>query len=269
MIKTIPFKNIYCISTIVVIMMIFFISINQGKNIPVLNYHQIEDHVDNPLALSTQDFENQMAYLHKHGYNSITPDELAEHITTGASLPDNPILITLDDGYRDNYTNAYPIMKKYGFTGTVFLITDVVGQDNWYLDWDQIREMQQGGFIFGSHTLNHVPLTTLSLDEARNQLIKSKEVLEWKLGTPVNSFAYPTGAYNKEVEGLVKDSGYETAFSVDFGRVSMKSDRYALERIPIFESKYSFYDFYFRLKFTAVAEMLKTAIRPFRHVADE
>lgn len=254
---------------VIFIMIGFSIFINQGKNIPVLNYHQIEDNANNPLTLSNQDFEEQMAYLHKHGYNSITPDQLVKHIKTGAPLPDNPILITLDDGYRDNYTNAYPIMKKYGFTGTVFLITDVVGRDNWYLDWDQIREMQQDGFIFGSHTLNHVPLTTLTRDEAQRQLVNSKAAIEWRLGTPVSCFAYPTGAYNKEIEGLLKDLGYEAAFSVDFGRVSMKSDIYALERIPIFKSRYTFYDFYFRLNFTIVAEKLKTAIRPFWHMVHD
>jgi peptidoglycan/xylan/chitin deacetylase (PgdA/CDA1 family) len=252
---------------IVVLLLIAFAAfIHQERNIPVLNYHQVEDNVNNPLTLSNQEFEEQMAYLHRHGYNSITPDQLIMHLRTGAALPDKPVLITFDDGYRDNYMNAYPIMKKYGFTGTVFLITDLVGHNSWYLDWQQIRKMQQDGFIFGSHTLNHVSLTTLAPDEARRQLIKSREGIEWRLGTPVRYFAYPTGAYNKEIEELVKNSGYEAAFTVDFGRVSITSDGYALERIPIFKSRYTLYDFYFRLKFTFIAEKVKAVIRPLWHM---
>jgi peptidoglycan/xylan/chitin deacetylase (PgdA/CDA1 family) len=268
MIRLLTFKSIVGVF-VTVIIIVLFVFINQGKNIPVLNYHQVEDNVNNPLTLSKQEFAEQMAYLRRHGYNSITPDQLVKHIKNGVPLPDNPILITLDDGYRDNYTNAYPIMKKYGFTGTIFLITDVVGHNDWYLNWDQIREMQQGGFIFGSHTLNHVPLTTLTRDEARRQLVESKEAIEWRLHTPVTCFAYPTGAYNQEIEGLLRDSGYEAAFSVHFGRVGMKSEPYALERIPVFKSRYSFYDFYFRLNFTIVAEQLKSAIRPLWHMVHD
>ncbi|HEY3426639.1 MAG TPA: polysaccharide deacetylase family protein, partial [Negativicutes bacterium] len=122
MIRLCTYKNMLFI--IVVLLLIAFAAfIHQERNIPVLNYHQVEDNVNNPLTLSNQEFEEQMAYLHRHGYNSITPDQLIMHLRTGAALPDKPVLITFDDGYRDNYMNAYPIMKKYGFTGTVFLIT--------------------------------------------------------------------------------------------------------------------------------------------------
>lgn len=239
---------------------------NQQDTIPVLNYHLIEDNVRNPLALSNQDFEKQMAYLQEKGYSSITPDQLVAHLKAGAPLPDKPILITFDDGYRDNYVNAYPIMKKYGFTGTVFLITDVVGHDNWYLDWDQVREMHKGGFVFGSHTLSHVSLTAVTPDEAFHQLIRSKEGIEWRLDAPVKYFAYPTGTYSDEIQELVKKSGYEGAFTVDFGRVSLKSDVYALERIPIFKSRYTFYDFYLRLNCTVIVEQVKAVVRPFWHM---
>lgn len=229
----------------------------QPKGIPVLNYHEVQDNVNNPLALSIAEFDEQMAYLSKHGYHSITPDELLSYLQNDIPLPDKSVLITFDDGYRNNYINAYPILKKYGFTATIFLITDVVGHNDWYLDWEQVKEMQQAGFVFGSHTLSHVPLVALSNEEALFQLKKSKEGIEWRLGVPVEYFAYPTGAYNENTRQLVKQAGYKAAFSVDFGRVGKNSNIYSLERVPIFKSKLSFHDFYLRLKFTKLVEINK------------
>lgn len=249
----------------VLLVIIFAISsVSEETDIPVLNYHRVKDNVFNPLTLSNEEFEEQMQYLHAHGYHSITPDQLLMYLQTGEPLPDKPVLITFDDGYRDNYVNAYPILKKYGFTATIFLITDVVGHDYWYLDWEQVREMQQAGFVFGSHTLSHIPLTTMGHDEATFQLLKSKEGMEWRLHTPVNYFAYPNGEYNRDAEALVKRLGYKAAFSTDFGRVNAKSDVYALERIPIFKSRHPFANFYLRLNFTTLTAKLKNVIRPFR-----
>ena len=232
--------------------------ISQSGDIPVLNYHRVADgDGNNPLTLSVPEFNEQMAYLNQHGYQSITPDDLLANLQDNAPLPDKPVLITFDDGYRDTYTNAYPILKKYGFTATVFLITDVVGHNDWYVNWQQVKEMHQAGFVIGSHTLRHVPLTTLSPAEALFQLQKSKEGIEWRLGVPVKYFAYPTGAYNAEVIELVKEAGYRAAFSVNFGRTGKTSNIYALERIPIFKARWSFVSFCFRLKLTPLAEITR------------
>lgn len=233
---------------------------NLSSGIPVLNYHEVEDYKHNPLALNIKDFDEQMAYLYKKGYTTITSDQLFDYLSSGKKLPDKPILITFDDGYANNYTNAYPILKKYGFTATIFLITDVIGNNPWYMNWDQVREMQQNGFQFGSHTLSHVDLTSVSPEEAELQLVKSREGIEWRLDTQVKYFAYPGGSYNPEIEKLVKQAGYRAAFSVKFGRVVQKdSDLLALERIPIFKSRWTFLDFYVRLNFTKAVGWLKTA----------
>ncbi|MBP2651912.1 MAG: pgaB 3 [Firmicutes bacterium] len=228
--------------------------ISQPREIPVLNYHMVEDNVDNQLAVTVKDFDDQMSYLYRNGYKSITPDELLSYLKNGDDIPEKSVLITFDDGYRDTYLNAYPILEKYRFTATVFLITDVVGNDDWYLDWDQVKKMHQAGFVIGSHTLSHVPLTTLSRDEALLELQKSKEKIEGELGTTASYFAYPTGAYNDEVLDLVKKVGYKAAFSVQFGKSGQNSNIYELERIPIFRSTWAFYDFYLRLHFTSLVE---------------
>lgn len=228
-----------------------------AAGIPVLNYHKVEDNVDNPLALSVKNFDKQMAYLASKGYTSITADQLFSYLYQKGSLPPKPVLITFDDGYADNYTNAYPIMKKYGFTAIIFLITDVVGHDSWYMNWDQVKEMQQAGFQFGSHTLSHVALAEVSQEELMLQLVKSREGIEWRLDTPVRYLAYPGGSYNEQVKDALTAAHYKAAFTVNFGRVNHSSDPLALERIPILKSRWSFADFYLRLNFTKMIELAK------------
>lgn len=231
---------------------------DHSKGIPVLNYHLVNDSRNDSIALSVKEFDDQMNYLHRHGYTSITPDQLLSSLTDNTPLPEKPVLITFDDGYQDVYTNAYPVLQKYGYTATLFLITDVVGHNNWYLDWDQVREMQKAGFVIGSHTLSHVLLTNLTPTEIMFQLTKSKEGIEYRLECPVKYFAYPGGDNNQQVQDLVKQAGYAAAFTVNFGRVGKGSNLYALDRIPILKSHWTFYDFWFRLTFTPLVEKAKT-----------
>ncbi|MDR3591964.1 MAG: polysaccharide deacetylase family protein [Negativicutes bacterium] len=241
-----------------------------SSEIPVLNYHKVMDGADTPLAIKTKEFDRQMAYLQENGFHSITPDQLVDFILEGKALPDKPVLITFDDGYQDFYDNAYPTLRKYGFTATVFLITDVVGRDPGYLTWDEIIEMrQQGkGIVFGSHTLSHVLLDTVSAEEVTAQLVKSREGAEWRMDVPVKYFAYPGGAYNSRIEALVREAGYRAAFTINLGRVQKNSDVYALERIPIYQTQRSFVNFYIRLQFTSLAAHVKT-VRDFVRVGKQ
>lgn len=218
--------------------------------IPVLNYHLINSQKINALAITPQEFDEQMAYLHNNGYHTISPDELLDYMQDHKTLPDNPILITFDDGYQDAYTEAYPILKKYNFKATVFLITDYIGNSNRYLTWEQVKEMHDGGFSFGSHTLSHISLSAVTNEEAEFQLIKSKEAIEWRLKKPVRYFAHPGGFYNQATSQLLRDAGYRAAFTVNLGRVNTDSDVYALRRIPIFETGNLFRSFWLRLKIT-------------------
>ena len=105
------------------------------RTVMVLNYHKV---VDEHMSLSVPlaDFEQHMKWLKEYGYTSITPEELYEFIVNGSELPEKPVLITFDDGYKDNYTNAYPIMKKYGFKGTIFVVTGFFGVYDNYMTWE-------------------------------------------------------------------------------------------------------------------------------------
>ncbi len=202
-------------------------------DVPILNYHKVDDYV-HPLSVSPEQFEQQMAYLAQEGYTAITPDQLMENFNYGRRLPTKPILITFDDGYLDNYVNAYPIMKKYGFTGIIFIITDLVSQDSRYMNWEQIQEMKNNGFLFGSHTLSHVPLTKVSDERLRRELVESRQLIKNHLGQYPKYFAYPTGAYNRKVQKATREAGYVAAFTIRYGQAGINSDPYGLERIPVF-----------------------------------
>jgi peptidoglycan/xylan/chitin deacetylase (PgdA/CDA1 family) len=225
-------------------------------DIPILNYHKIDTAYNIALSLTPQEFDDQMAFLYENGYHTITPDQLMGYLKYGRELPEKPILLSFDDGYLDNYTNAYFIMKKYGFTATIFLVTSKIGQDPRFMSWDQIREMQQNGFVFGSHTVDHQPLTSLSPEAALNELEESSRIIEEQLGTKPRYFAYPSGAYNRQVEELVRQAGYRAAFTVRYGQAGLESDPLAIERIPIFKSSQSFRSFYYRLTAAPLLERL-------------
>lgn len=224
-------------------------------DVPVLNYHKV-DNLNHSLSISPQEFQEQMQYLHENGYHTITPDQLVTYLQSGSALPEKPIMLTFDDGYLDNYTNAYPIMKKYGFTATIFVVTNLVGHDQRFMNWDQAREMQQDGFVFGSHTVSHVALTKLTPGEVLTELTGSRQEIGRQLGILPRYFAYPTGAYNMQIEDLVRQAGYDAAFTIRFGQVGQDSDFYALERIPIFKGQRTFRSFFIRLNAAPVLERL-------------
>jgi len=216
------------------------------EDIPALNYHKV-DTLYHALSVSPQEFEEQMQYLYEHDYHTITPDQLMSYLKHGTQLPDNPILITFDDGYLDNYTNAYPIMQKYGFTATIFLVSNLVGHDPRFMTWDQVREMNQTGNTFGSHTVNHQSLTSLNEKDLLTELSQSREEIASQLGKPPKYFAYPTGTYNLAIEDIVRSTGYKAAFTIEFGQIGADSDLYALPRIPIFKGQKTFRSFFIRL----------------------
>ncbi len=226
--------------------------------VPVLNYHMVNDQYWSALVMRTEDFEKQMKYLHDNGYHTITPDELYAYINDGAALPDKPILITFDDGYADNYTNAYPIMKKYGFTGAIFLITDTAihTENHRYLSWAQVEEMAKNNFSFESHTVHHKRLTDLSQENLKNELVGARAALKEHTGRDCIMIAYPEGEYNETVLRAVKDAGYRIGFTVDTGRVERGNDPLLLPRIPVFEGEDPIEHMKFRLCFTPVTKWL-------------
>ncbi len=207
-----------------------------GTKVLILNYHKIDDTFIS-LAVRPEDFDAQMKYLADNGYHTITPDELYDSLAGNAELPENPVMITFDDGYKDNYENAYPILKKYGFKGTIFVVSSFLGVYPNYMTWDQAREMDADNISIQSHTVDHKSMTDLSDDELRAELVDSKKKIEKELGHEIGYMAYPTGTYNLHIANLVKEAGYKAAFTIKYGNVDKASNIYALERVPVFHTE--------------------------------
>ena len=212
---------------------------DQNPNeLTILSYHEIADStetLDNTYTVSAANFAAQMQWLYEHQYHFVSINDVLAHRLDHKPLPDKAVLITFDDGYRDNYKNAFPILKEHQMKAMVFLISDYVSTYPNYLTWGQAQEMQEHGIEFGSHTLNHVELNKLpSNDEILHQLKNSKAAIEWHLETPVHFLAYPCGSYNADVMAATKAAGYRAAFTVQYGPDRADTNRYAMNRIPIF-----------------------------------
>ena len=240
-----------------------------APGVPVLNYHQVEEKNGNPLTLWPDQFETQMSYLADEGYTTITIDEMMDALENGTPLPDKPVIITFDDGYADNYEYAYPILKKYGFKATIFLIYDFTNAYPNYLTWDQINEMKESGLIrFESHTMTHANLAELtSTDELRHEIADSHDLLSDKLGYDMHYIAYPGGRVNAEIEEITRAAGYRGGFTVHYGLSTPEEGRYQMDRIPIFSANtHTLTRFKLRLAFApliAPLEDLRLALRSY------
>ena len=218
------------------LLLVGVVLMHSSPGVPVLNYHQVEQKNGNPLTLWPDQFEAQMAYLAEEGYTPITIDEMMDALENGAPLPEKPVIITFDDGYADNYEYAYPILKKYGFKATIFLIYDFTNAYPNYLTWEQIDEMKQSGLIrFESHTMTHANLAELdSADELRHEIADSHDLLSAKIGYDMHYIAYPGGRVNPEIEEITRAAGYRGGFTVHYGLSTPTEGRYQMDRIPIF-----------------------------------
>ena len=191
--------------------------------VPILMYHHIAvSPVGSRYYVPPDRFESEVKLLHDWGYTTISTTQLVEAITKGALLPPHPVILTFDDANEDNYTNAYPIMQKYGFTGVLYVPYDYIGT-NGYLTVDNIKAMAAAGWEVGSHSLSH-PLNFLALDMAalRAEIVTSRKQLTSLLGLPILTFAYPFGDNGNSAVDYVHFAGYiagmgATGFTADQG----------------------------------------------------
>jgi peptidoglycan/xylan/chitin deacetylase (PgdA/CDA1 family) len=193
--------------------------------VPILYYHRVEDHLPPASGVSPQAFAAQMEYLRKKKYQSISFEQLGDYFIEGRPLPSRPVIISFDDGYVDNFTRAYPILKKNGFRATIFLVSDYIGQrSEWagctgedvapLMSREQLLILIKEGFELGGHTRRHTDLTAISPEEARREVEAGKQDLENLLQRPVRSFAYPFGNFNPEVIEGIRRAGFTTARTV-------------------------------------------------------
>ncbi|MFH0855947.1 MAG: polysaccharide deacetylase family protein [Candidatus Omnitrophota bacterium] len=206
--------------------------------IPVLMYHSINPGAqkDNRLSITPETFKRQMRFLKDRHYNVITLEEAAAIIKSKKRPPARTLAITFDDGYKDNYTYAFAVLKEYDFPATLFIIVNEVGRPQGdRLSWDDVKAMRASGiFTIGSHTLNHPYLTELtSRDDIIKEVRVSKEILEEKLGARVDAFSYPAGRFNEEIRQIVIESGYKFAVATNPGKRIPDDDAFAVKRLRI------------------------------------
>lgn len=218
--------------------------------IPVLMYHSIDYTADKSDKMTIQPdmFERQMKFLRDYKYNVVPLEKAVAYIKLDKMPPSNTVAITIDDGYENNYTHAYPILKKYHIPVTIFIITDHVDRPG-FMTWSQIKEMSDSGIVdVESHTRSHPFLQYDISDEAlKNELAGSKDVLEKKLDKRIRYVCYPMGGYNERVKEAVKKAGYEAAFATKPKTLFRKPDLYAIKRVRISPSTNNLFVFYLKL----------------------
>jgi len=180
-------------------------------------------------------FRKQMAFLSKNGYRSLCLAELLPLMQEAIPFPDKTFSITFDDGYRNLYREAFPVMSQYGFRGTCFLTTGDIGKGRMDdgLRWVEIREMERHGFEFGAHTQTHPDLTKIPITKAGEEITVSKEQLQNHLGKEIDFFAYPFGRFNAQIETIVRNH-FRGACLTRLGRNPIPCDPFRLKRIDMY-----------------------------------
>jgi peptidoglycan/xylan/chitin deacetylase (PgdA/CDA1 family) len=192
--------------------------------------HDVPADIDPGMYVTTDAFERHLQYLAAH-HEVVTLEALFEWLVGRRQFAKIPCAITFDDGWRDNYEEAFPLLTRYGLPATIFLITDHVGTPA-MVTWAQVHEMEAAGIQFGSHTVTHPVLTTIDDQSVRDELVRSKERLVRDLRRPVDWFCYPKGAYDQRSLAVAREH-YAAAVSTEEGPVSIGDDLHHVHRIGI------------------------------------
>jgi peptidoglycan/xylan/chitin deacetylase (PgdA/CDA1 family) len=221
------------------------------RTLRILMYHKVNDLWPNPTTVPTAVFEEQMALLGQLGYVPVSLEAVRDHYLAGSPLPEGAVLITFDDGYRDNLENALPVLRRHGYPAVLFapigFLDDgrplpheeslrLLGVRNATLDWDELAELEAGGVRIESHGIAHRPLSELEPAEATREIALSKLRLEERLGREVEAFAFVKGSladYRPEHASLVQQAGYKLAFTSVSGANGPATDRFRLRRYNI------------------------------------
>ena len=221
------------------------------RTLRVLMYHKVNDLWPNPTTVPTAVFAEQMELLGELGYSVVSLDEVRDHYLEGAPLPEGAVLITFDDGYRDNLENALPVLQRHGYPAVLFVpigfLDDrrplpheealrVLGVVNETVDWGELAELEAGGIRIESHGIGHRPVSELEPGEALREIALSKLRLEERLGRRVDAFAFVKGShadYRPEHASLVQQAGYDLAFTSVSGANGPRSDRFRLRRYNV------------------------------------
>ena len=217
---------------------------------PILEYHQVTDELLDPdfemYNVPPADFAAQLDYLQAEGYTTITLQDFMRVVHGKGELPDKPIVLTFDDGYADNYHIMLPILEAHSMTAVIYVITNELGKKN-YLKLDELKDLQRRGIEIGSHTADHLPLTSYDEDFQRRQIRESKIFLEWSGLETIYSLSYPNGAFNSDIEKILCEEEYLTAVTGAAGLNTLTTNPYELYRVNIRKPRFGLTEFKFRL----------------------
>ena len=199
--------------------------------IPILVYH----HIDNQIGrwhVTPRKFEQQLIYLVAKGFHTLSMDTYLDALQNGTALPDKSIILTFDDGDSDAYDHAFPLLKKYGLSGTFFIVTGFVGKPA-YVTWKQVAEMQAAGIEIGAHTVHHPFLSQIHPTRALYEILWSRVDLFLHLGKMPDIFAYPYNDRNAETIFLTRLAGFRGAAAVAGHKGDTRDNPFEIPRITI------------------------------------
>jgi len=206
--------------------------INDNRGVPVICYHSINKDplVKSPIIVSEEKLRQHLQTIRDGGYTTLTMAELNDYLFKDKPIPEKSVVITFDDGYRDNYNNAFPILKEFNMNATIFVISSYLNRDL-YLTSEEIKEMSDYGIDIESHTVNHFKLSTLSYNDQLKELKDSKEAIGNITEKPVISVAYPEGEFNENTEKATLEAGYSMGFTIKRGYADRNDKQAELNRI--------------------------------------
>lgn len=217
-----------------------FESYSWTLEVPILMYHYISippegaDKYRMDLSVSPDNFREQMQYLFDNGYKTVSLYDLSLAITNKSQLPERPVIITIDDGYRDNYENAFPILREMGFNASFFVATEFIDrEDPNYMTWPMIEEMASAGMSFEPHSKTHPDLTEHDRDFIIWEVLGSRETLQAHIGYRPNYFAYPSGRFNEEVLEIMAELDFWGAVTTEAGIWHGFDNRYEWPRLRV------------------------------------
>ncbi|MFQ5769551.1 MAG: polysaccharide deacetylase family protein [bacterium] len=214
-------------------------------------YHSISESIEDGVhpyyrtTTSPKTFAQQMKYLYENEYSVINLRDVRTHFTNRKNQDRKVAIITFDDGFRDFYTAAFPVLQNYGFSATIFLPTGFMGKTRSTfkgkkcLSWAEVRELRGKGVIFGSHTVNHSKLSLLKIKDLEFELKCSKEQIENEIQEPIESFSYPFAFPEEDKKFMellrshLEECGYKYCVSTMIGTIDRESDFFFLKRIPV------------------------------------